>query len=164
MIVCFLENRALPSRISSTYRKANNNNKQQRAGTQKKSRADHQDTVLRTAGKRRALVGGRVVCERSGREATAFVVRGSRGWITPAELFLLLLGCFGTMRPAIVATALSILCSAGAFHVRPGLHGSGWVRQMPTPSASAVATTSRPGKKTLSLAGAFYYVGENVVP
>lgn len=48
------------------------------------------------------------------------------------------------MRRAIVATALSLLSSAGAFQVRPGLHGSGWVRPVPTAASSAVL--SRPGE------------------
>ncbi|CAM9753765.1 unnamed protein product [Scytosiphon promiscuus] len=52
------------------------------------------------------------------------------------------------MRRAFVATALCILCSATAFHVRPGLQGSGWVRSVPTSSSS----TSRPAPRGRSSA------------
>ncbi|CAB1096673.1 unnamed protein product [Ectocarpus sp. CCAP 1310/34] len=52
------------------------------------------------------------------------------------------------MRRAIVATALSFLCSAStAFHIRPGLQGSGWVRSVPTSSSSA----SRPAPRGRSV-------------
>ncbi|CAM9897005.1 unnamed protein product [Ascophyllum nodosum] len=45
------------------------------------------------------------------------------------------------MRRAIVAT-LSVLCPIGAFNVRPGSHGSGWVRPPPTPTSISSSSCS----------------------